>query len=101
MADEIIASRLIAHVGYGDQADQTPSSLPIDKLDTIKRSPISKSIRKASGVVRVPPADDWQTRPVSSAQAVPTNPGAKGRSEAVAKIPLTNNRGAARAIARR
>ncbi|SHG10423.1 hypothetical protein [Bradyrhizobium erythrophlei] len=93
MADEIIASHLIAHIGYGDQADQTPSSLPIDKLASIKRSPISKSIRAASGVVRVSPTPDWQTRAVTSEQKVPTHPSMRNRSGEGGKIGHTIDRG--------
>jgi hypothetical protein len=79
MVEEIIGSKMRAEVGYGDTADGTPSS--IRKGERIKRSSVSKSIIAAHGGVSANPGD-WQTRPISLAQAVPTHPGLKGNMPA-------------------
>jgi hypothetical protein len=66
---EIAGSKLKSDDGYGQNGDASASSnLPGQKTHA---SP------KVSPPQATVPNDDWQTRPVSSAQAVPTHPGVK------------------------
>jgi hypothetical protein len=89
MAVDIVASRMKGQVGYGDTSDTTPSS--IRKGETIKRSAISQSIISADGSVSAN-AGDWQTRPVSAEQKVPTTPTMRSRNGEGGTIPSVTNR---------
>jgi hypothetical protein len=90
MSEEIIASHIKAEAKYGQNGSDTPSS--IQKGADIKRSKIGKSIIAADPVTAG--AGTWQVRPVSSKQAVKTNPGTtKNPNASPAKIPATTNRG--------
>jgi hypothetical protein len=71
---DIVGSKLHAEIGYGDTSDLTSPSQKIG--EKIKRSPIAQSIVGSDPVIANP--GSWQTRPVSPAQAVATNPGMKG-----------------------
>src|ERR1035437_3236522 len=65
---EIKASRLKARAGFGTNGDPTPSSVPAGtKTKLIEPSVAPPDAGAAAG--------DWQTRPVSSKQAVPTHDG--------------------------
>jgi len=64
---------------YGQNGSDQKSS--VTKNDPpIKRSAVARSIIAADGSVNPNAGKDFQTRPVSSAQAVPTNPGTPARS---------------------
>jgi hypothetical protein len=79
MAIEIVGSKMRSDADYGQGGSDTPSS--IRKGETIKRSAVAKSIIAADGAVSAA-AGDWQTRPVSADQAVPTTRGMRSRNVA-------------------
>jgi hypothetical protein len=92
MAIDVVGSKFNSATGYGDTSALTPSS--IRKGEKIDRSKIAQSIVASDPVTAG--AGDWQTRNVSAAPAVPTNPGTKGASVGE-RVPASTQR---RAIAR-
>jgi hypothetical protein len=80
----------------GQNGGKNPSSIKTG--EKLPRSTVAKSIIAADGSVSAA-AGDWQTRPVSSAQAVPRNPGTKGPSKS-GTVPLSNVRKASDCLIR-
>lgn len=91
MAIEIVGSHLKAQAGYGETSDATPSS--IRKGDpAIKRSAFAKSVIAADGAIDPTGKGDFQTRPISSAAAVPVHPGSRNRSHEGGTVPAQTAR---------
>jgi len=83
MSEDILGSKLPADNGRGQNGDTTPSSTYAKTLPPI--ADVSPPNASAA-------AGDWQTRPVSSAQAVPTHPASRSRNGEGAKVPAKTNR---------
>jgi hypothetical protein len=97
-SDVYIASRFKASVGYGDQADVTPSSLlPGDK---IKYSPAAAKLRPVAPVDVKAAIVANETRTVSAAQ-YPAAHGHRNVNANPARVPLGTNRRASSIIAPR
>ena len=94
MAEDIVGSHMRPKLGYGDAASGVNSS--IRKGEVIDRSPIGKALVDAMGpdptAAATEAGNDWQTRPVSSAQAVPTHPGMRSRQHSGESVPAANVR---------
>ena len=85
---EIVGSHMKAEAFTGQNGGKNPSSIKIG--EKLPRSTVAKSIIAADGSVSAAPGD-WQTRPVSSAQAVPTHPAMKGAAKG-ATVPAATSR---------
>ena len=77
MAEEIITHGLQVEAKQGQNGGLNPSSIHPGSAP-IARSKFAKSVISEQGPV-IAHAGDWQTRPVSSAKAVPTHPGMRSR----------------------
>jgi hypothetical protein len=82
---DVVGSHMAPEAFTGQNGGLNPSS--IKKGEKIPRSTVAKSIIGSDPVTAG--AGDWQTRPVSAAPAVATNPGARGVSPSVfsGKVP--------------
>jgi hypothetical protein len=89
MAVEIIASHMKAE-SLGTQSDDGSTSLLPGH--SVKRGSIAKKL-VAGPAVNPHAGEDWQTRPVSAEQAVPTTPGMRNRSHEGGVIPSVTDRG--------
>ncbi len=83
MSEDILGSNLPADNARGQNGDTSPSSTYAKTLQPI--ADVAPPNASAN-------AGDWQTRPVSSAQAVPTHPGAKGRAPKSGETVPANSR---------
>jgi hypothetical protein len=88
MTEEIVGSKMKPNNGYGANGFTGAASLlPGEK---VKRNSIAQGIVAADPVTAG--AGDWQTRPVSTEQKVPTAFGHKNPNADPAKIPAGNVR---------
>jgi hypothetical protein len=91
--EDIITHGLQAEAKTGQNGGLNPSSIhPGDK--PLALSKFAKSvISDQGGPVNPHAGEDWQTRPVSAEQAVPTTPGMRNRSHEGGVIPSVTDRG--------
>jgi hypothetical protein len=91
MVEEIVGSHMRSDAFYGQNGSAQPSS--IRKGDApVKRSAVVKSIIAPDGAVNPKAEMDFQTRPVSAEQKVPTTFGMKNPNANPERIPNTNSR---------
>jgi len=82
-------SRLIAEAKTGQNGGLNPAStMGMKPGEKLPRSKVAQAILASDPVVATA-GENFQTRKVSSAQAVKTNPGAAGRTGAVARVPTS------------
>jgi hypothetical protein len=88
--EDIITHGLAPEAKTGQNGGKNPSWQKVGEVQP--QSTVAKSIAAANKAkVPAPDAPDWQTRPVSSAQAVKTHPGTKGPSPS-GTVPQSNVR---------
>jgi hypothetical protein len=84
MAIDVVGSKFAPEAKYGQNGDDSPSSLLPGKKD-IKRSTFAKSIIAGDGSVSPNPGD-WETRPISAAPIKPS-PTMRDPNANPAKVP--------------
>ena len=91
MTEEIITHGLQVEAKQGQNGGLNPSSIN-SKSPPLARSKFFKSVVSAQdGPPNAHAGESWQTRPVSSAQAVPTSPGMRSRQHSGETVPSRTN----------